>query len=239
MHGKTLSQKLGLLALVVCIAAMPLRAAGAQDSRFIGHWEGAIQIPGTPLAISVEFTAKPGGGLSATISIPAQGAKDLPLAEVSPSDAAIAFKISGVPGEPSFKGTLAADGAKISGAFAQGGATFPFILERKASPAATAQESLKGFDEVVTEAMKKFDVPGMAIAIVKDKEVIYAKGFGYRDVEKQLPVTPDTPKPSPPSFSARWSMKASSNGTSLCATTFPGSGFSIRTRRSASRRATW
>jgi len=123
---------------------------------------------------------------------PAQGAKDLRLSDVSQSDAAVAFKISGVPGDPSFKGTLSADGAKISGTFAQGGATFPFTLERKANPAATAQEALKDFEEVVTDAMKKFDVPGMAIAIVKYNDVVYSKGFGYRDVEKQLPVTPDT-----------------------------------------------
>src|SRR5437868_13611957 len=177
MYGKTLSYKLCLMALVVCMMAMPLKIAAAQDSKFIGHWEGAIQIPGTPLAISVDFTAKTGGGLNATISIPAQGAKDLPLSDVSQSDAAVAFKISGVPGDPSFKGTLSADGAKISGTFAQDGATFPFTLERKANPAATAQEALKDFDEVVTDAMKKFDVPGMAIAIVKYNDVVYSKGF--------------------------------------------------------------
>ena len=192
MYGKTLSYKLCLMALVVCMMAMPLKVAAAQDSKFIGHWEGAIQVPGTPLAISVDFTAKSSGGLNATISIPAQGAKDLPLSDVSQSDAAVAFKINGVPGDPSFKGTLSADGAKISGTFAQGGATFPFTLERKANPAATAQEALKDFEEVVTDAMKKFDVPGMAIAIVKYNDVVYSKGFGYRDVEKQLPVTPDT-----------------------------------------------
>ncbi len=191
MHGKTLTHKLCVMALMFCMIAAPFKVAAAQDARFIGHWEGAIQIPGTPLAVSVDFAAQ-AGGLSATISIPAQGAKDLPLAGVSQADAAIEFKISGVPGDPSFKGTLAADGAKISGTFTQGGTTFPFTLERKASPAATAQEALKGFDEVATDAMKKFDVPGMAIAIVKDKEVIYARGFGYRDAEKQLPVTPDT-----------------------------------------------
>jgi len=192
MHRKTLKQKLCLLALVVCLSAMPFQVAVAQDAGFIGHWEGAIQVPGTPLAISVDFTAKTGGGLNATISIPAQGAKDLPLTEVSQSDSSIAFKIPGVPGDPAFKGTLAADGAKISGTFTQGGANIPFILERKANPAAAAQEALKGFDEAATEAMKKFDVPGMAIAIVKYNTVVYAKGYGFRDVDKQLPVTPDT-----------------------------------------------
>ncbi|HJQ23790.1 MAG TPA: serine hydrolase [Blastocatellia bacterium] len=191
MRRTILSPNLCLLTLIICLVAAPIRAAGVQDAKFIGHWEGAIQVPGSPLAIAVDFAAK-AGGLSATISIPAQSAKDLPLTDVSQNGNDIAFKISGVPGDPTFKGTLAADGAKITGTFTQGGVDIPFALERKASAAATAQEALKGFDEAALDAMKKFDVPGMAIAIVKDREVIYAKGLGYRDVEKQLPVTADT-----------------------------------------------
>jgi CubicO group peptidase (beta-lactamase class C family) len=35
-------------------------------------------------------------------------------------------------------------------------------------------------------------VPGLAVAVVKDGEVILLKGYGHRDVEKQLPVTPQT-----------------------------------------------
>jgi CubicO group peptidase (beta-lactamase class C family) len=192
MNRQTLPYRIGLMLLAVCILVMPLRIAAAQDSKLAGHWEGAIQLPGNPLAISVDFAAKSGGGLNATISIPAQGAKDLGLSDVVQTDAAIEFKIPGIPGNPSFKGALSADGAKISGTFTQGAGTFPFTLERKASPAATAQEALQGFDEIATDAMKQLDVPGMAIAIVKDKQVIYAKGFGFRDVEKQQPVTPDT-----------------------------------------------
>lgn len=40
--------------------------------------------------------------------------------------------------------------------------------------------------------MKENQVPGMAIAVVKDGKVILAKGYGYRNVKKKLPVTPDT-----------------------------------------------
>ena len=52
--------------------------------------------------------------------------------------------------------------------------------------------SLEGFDAVVNKAIKDFKVPGLAIAVVKDGEVIYARGFGRRDVERDLPVTPRT-----------------------------------------------
>ena len=54
------------------------------------------------------------------------------------------------------------------------------------------KRSLDGFDAVIDRAIKDFKVPGLAIAVVKDGEVIYARGFGQRDVEKDLPVTPRT-----------------------------------------------
>jgi len=47
-------------------------------------------------------------------------------------------------------------------------------------------------DQVVTGLMKEWQVPGLALGIVKDGQVLYLKGYGYRDVEKQLPVTPQT-----------------------------------------------
>ena len=35
-------------------------------------------------------------------------------------------------------------------------------------------------------------IPGMALAIVRDGKVIFAKGFGVADLERQIPVTPKT-----------------------------------------------
>jgi CubicO group peptidase (beta-lactamase class C family) len=181
----------GLLILMACSAGL---AAGQQNS-IAGHWEGAIKLPSGDLKISVEFTDA-AGKLSATITIPQQGAKDLPLSDVAfdndSNKREVSFALAGVPGDPKFKGKLSADGQKIEGTFSQGGADLPCYLERKGDPVALAKEALAGFDDVVTDAMKKFEVPGMAIAIVKGKEIVYAKGFGYRDVEKQLPVTADT-----------------------------------------------
>ncbi len=39
---------------------------------------------------------------------------------------------------------------------------------------------------------QQLHIPGMAIAIVKDNKVIFAKGFGVSDLEKKTPVTPET-----------------------------------------------
>jgi CubicO group peptidase (beta-lactamase class C family) len=48
---------------------------------------------------------------------------------------------------------------------------------------------LEGF---ISNLMDKENIAGVAIAISKDGEVIYENGFGYRDIEKKLPVTPNT-----------------------------------------------
>ncbi len=74
---------------------------------------------------------------------------------------------------------------------------FTLILLTTLTPAAVRagdppKKALEGFDVVVEKALKDFKVPGLAVAVVKDGEVIYAKGFGQRDVDKKLPVTPRT-----------------------------------------------
>src|SRR3982074_2014292 len=57
---------------------------------------------------------------------------------------------------------------------------------------ATSTSKLQGLDTLADQAMKQWKVPGVAIAVVQDGKVIYAKGYGYRDVEKKLPVTTPT-----------------------------------------------
>ena len=44
-------------------------------------------------------------------------------------------------------------------------------------------------DRAVERARKEFDVPGIAVAIVKDGEVVLAKGYGVRKQGEAAPVT--------------------------------------------------
>src|SRR3954451_7358028 len=44
-------------------------------------------------------------------------------------------------------------------------------------------------DRVVESARKEFDVPGIAVAIVKDGDVVLAKGYGIRKLGESAPVT--------------------------------------------------
>lgn len=47
-------------------------------------------------------------------------------------------------------------------------------------------------DALVAEAMAEWQVPGLAVAVVRDGAVAVRKAYGQRDVEAGLPVTLDT-----------------------------------------------
>ncbi|HEY6411572.1 MAG TPA: serine hydrolase, partial [Ktedonobacteraceae bacterium] len=55
-----------------------------------------------------------------------------------------------------------------------------------------ATTRLQGFDDFVRAIMQDWSVPGLALTIIKDNEVIYAQGFGLRDAAQNLPVTSQT-----------------------------------------------
>lgn len=52
--------------------------------------------------------------------------------------------------------------------------------------------ALAEIEKFLETQRKEFGIPGMSIAIVKDDKVIYLKGLGVKDFEKNIPVTPDT-----------------------------------------------
>ncbi len=51
---------------------------------------------------------------------------------------------------------------------------------------------LEGFDPYVERSMKAWKVPGLAIAVVKDGQVVLARGYGVRRVGQPEPVTAST-----------------------------------------------
>jgi len=180
-----------ILALFLAAVLLMPGSVFSDEPSIAGHWEGSIDVPTMKLEVDVDLIQK-NGTWTGDISIPVQNAKDLPLGDIAVEGMEVTFAISGVPGDPTFKGQVSADGKKITGDFTQGGQTFPFELSREAEPAAKARKALDGFGEVIEKAMETFNVPGLAIAVVKDKEIVMAEGFGYRDVDQKLPVTPDT-----------------------------------------------
>lgn len=53
-------------------------------------------------------------------------------------------------------------------------------------------DPLAGIDTLLERILKDRNAAGFAVAVVKKDKIIYAKGFGFRDYEKKLPVTPNT-----------------------------------------------
>jgi len=73
--------------------------------------------------------------------------------------------------------------ARVSGLFA--------LLVLAGLPTTRAQSA--GLDGFIRARMAEAHVPGLAACIVKDDAVVWAQGFGLRDIALALPVTPQTP----------------------------------------------
>lgn len=58
--------------------------------------------------------------------------------------------------------------------------------------AADTARIVRSLEPRFKQILKDLKVPGAAIAVVKDDQVVYLNGIGYRNVEKRLPFTVDT-----------------------------------------------
>jgi CubicO group peptidase (beta-lactamase class C family) len=51
---------------------------------------------------------------------------------------------------------------------------------------------LTGLDSELNKVLEAWNAAGFAVAVVEKDKIIYSKGFGYRDYENKVPVTPNT-----------------------------------------------
>jgi N-acyl-D-amino-acid deacylase len=54
----------------------------------------------------------------------------------------------------------------------------------------TANANLASFDSTVINFMEKRNVPGAALAVVKDGRLVYSRGYGWADIDKRVPAQP-------------------------------------------------
>ncbi len=72
-------------------------------------------------------------------------------------------------------------------------AAAPLAAVLLASTSAQAQRGpLRGLDAYAEQAMRDWNVPGMALAVVKDDSVVYMRGFGTRTLGRNEPVDAHT-----------------------------------------------
>src|SRR6266511_5397863 len=51
---------------------------------------------------------------------------------------------------------------------------------------------IEQYRQEIPQRMQQENVPGLAIAVVDDQNILWAEGFGYTDWNRRTPVTPDT-----------------------------------------------
>ena len=69
----------------------------------------------------------------------------------------------------------------------------PILLRaEEAKPPLTgaADPNLEPFDTLMTSFVRENEVPGASLAVTRNGKLVYARGFGYADVEKKEPVRP-------------------------------------------------
>ena len=67
-----------------------------------------------------------------------------------------------------------------------------FSFAQKKNKPVTETDRFAGLDTTFEKVLKDWHAAGFAVAVVEKNKVVYAKGFGYRDIDKKLPVTPNT-----------------------------------------------
>ncbi len=71
-------------------------------------------------------------------------------------------------------------------------AAFAQTAAATATAATDYSKQLQAIEDKTEARRKELGIPGMSLVIVKDDRIIYLKGLGYKDYEKQIAVTPDT-----------------------------------------------
>lgn len=128
--------------LVLAVLALAANLVAQAPSPATGVWDGAIEIPGAPLAVTVTLYKTSDAAWGGTIDIPAQKAINIALINVTVDGRAARFTMTGSAGNPTFAGTLSEDGTAMTGTFTQGPGKLPFTLTRT-SAEATAPPPVK------------------------------------------------------------------------------------------------
>ena len=90
----------------------------------------------------------------------------------------------------------------ISAATALAGGALLLILTAQAEPreekpagdlpvTGKANPNLASFDRVMEKVVREHHVPGAALAVARNGRIVYARGYGYADLDKKEPVEPN------------------------------------------------
>src|SRR5262245_58694430 len=60
------------------------------------------------------------------------------------------------------------------------------------APADKDRQRLDRFEKQVEQLRTLLKIPGMSAVVLRDQKVLWSKGFGFADVDKKIPATPET-----------------------------------------------
>ena len=70
--------------------------------------------------------------------------------------------------------------------------TLAFLLPRQSALAASETDPIANLEAFITKALKEYQVPGAAVAVVQNGKTVLLKGYGVRDVTKSGAVDENT-----------------------------------------------
>ena len=167
-------------------------AAQTAFAQIEGYWKGKIDLGGLQLEMAFNIKAIE-NGYSATFDVPAQGAFDIAVDEVSFQDGQLQLKMNAM--DASYSGTLKDSG--IEGNFTQRGMTFPLNLvkaEKKEQKKARPQDPLPPFKyhiEEVTFVNEKEGNKLVGTLTIPNGEgpfpaMVLVSGSGQQDRDEEL-----------------------------------------------------
>lgn len=134
-------------------SAFALSATAAPAAAPEGHWTGQIDAPGRSVEIAIDLKQNSGSRWVGQIDIPSQGLNDFPLGSIAVDGARVSFAMQGMPGTPTFEGSLDDDGQKLAGKFGEGGSQLPFHLRLSGSAQIASVEPTPAIPDDVAAAL--------------------------------------------------------------------------------------
>ncbi|MFH1336032.1 MAG: alpha/beta fold hydrolase [Candidatus Zixiibacteriota bacterium] len=129
-----------------------------------GMWLGTLSFSGTDLRVVFHISKNPEGKLIATLDSPDQGAKDIPVDEVTFQNNHLYLNAKSIGG--TYEGDMQEEKPGIEGKWTQGGMSVPLVLERtdKVPELARPQEPKPPFPYEVKEVTYENKQAGITLA---------------------------------------------------------------------------
>jgi CubicO group peptidase (beta-lactamase class C family) len=157
--------------------------------QYAGTWRGKI-LGSLEIIFHLREPSQKEASWGGHFDVPAQNTKGLELVNIRMEGEEIAFELSGVPGQARYQGKFDAQKGTIEGRFRQGLVNSPVSLVKdQAVPSALTPQII---DSLAEKLLKQWNAPGLALAVVKDGKILHSAGYGFRNVEKQEKMTPDS-----------------------------------------------